>query len=60
MQVVSSQATDSGKPSLSASLVLNIIVEDVNDNPPVFPQKSYSVTVKENEPPHVVRGIKNK
>ncbi|PKU40343.1 protocadherin fat 4-like [Limosa lapponica baueri] len=47
-------AKDSGKPSLSASLVLSITVEDVNDNPPVFPQKSYSVTVKENEPPHVI------
>ncbi|KAM6084893.1 protocadherin Fat 4-like [Theristicus caerulescens] len=47
-------AADSGKPSLSASLVLSIAVEDVNDNPPVFPQKSYSVTVKENEPPHVI------
>ncbi|NWY56657.1 CELR2 protein, partial [Chionis minor] len=47
-------ATDSGKPPRSASLVLNITVEDVNDNPPVFPQKSYSATVKENEPPHVI------
>ncbi|XP_010288229.1 PREDICTED: protocadherin Fat 4-like, partial [Phaethon lepturus] len=47
-------ATDSGNPSQSASLVLSITVEDVNDNPPVFPQKSYSVTVKENEPPHVI------
>ncbi|XP_056344157.1 protocadherin Fat 4-like [Oenanthe melanoleuca] len=47
-------ATDSGKPPRSASLVLSIAVEDVNDNPPVFPQKSYSVTVKENEPPHVI------
>ncbi|XP_010212718.1 PREDICTED: protocadherin Fat 4-like, partial [Tinamus guttatus] len=47
-------ATDSGKPSQSASLILNITVEDVNDNPPVFPQKSYAVVVKENEPPHVI------
>ncbi|KAI1240359.1 hypothetical protein IHE44_0008776 [Lamprotornis superbus] len=47
-------ATDSGKSPQSASLVLSIAVEDVNDNPPVFPQKSYSVTVKENEPPHVI------
>ncbi|NXF29814.1 CELR3 protein, partial [Nyctibius bracteatus] len=47
-------ATDSGKPPRSASLLLSITVEDVNDNPPVFPQKSYSVTVKENEPPHVI------
>ncbi|NXU93572.1 CELR3 protein, partial [Xiphorhynchus elegans] len=47
-------ATDSGKPPLSASLVLSLTVEDVNDNPPVFPQQSYSVTVRENEPPHVI------
>ncbi|XP_009706137.1 PREDICTED: protocadherin Fat 4-like, partial [Cariama cristata] len=47
-------ATDSGKPSQSANLVLSLTVEDMNDNPPVFPQKSYSVTVKENEPPHVI------
>ncbi|KAM6367546.1 protocadherin Fat 4-like [Alca torda] len=47
-------AADSGKPPLSASLALSITVEDVNDNPPEFSQKSYSVTVKENEPPHVI------
>ncbi|NXM29909.1 CELR3 protein, partial [Oxyruncus cristatus] len=47
-------ATDSGRPPQSASLVLSLTVEDVNDNPPVFPQKSYSVTVRENEPPHVI------
>ncbi|NXJ09602.1 CELR3 protein, partial [Odontophorus gujanensis] len=47
-------ATDSGKPPLSESLVLSIAVEDVNDNPPVFSQKLYSVTVKENDPPHVI------
>ncbi|NXD76244.1 FAT4 protein, partial [Halcyon senegalensis] len=47
-------ATDSGEPPQSASLVLRISVEDANDNPPVFPQKSYFVTVKENEPPHVI------
>ncbi|XP_054036153.1 protocadherin Fat 4-like [Dryobates pubescens] len=47
-------ATDSGKPSQYASLVVSITVEDENDNPPVFPQKLYTVTVKENEPPHVI------
>ncbi|NWI17698.1 CELR3 protein, partial [Crypturellus soui] len=47
-------ATDSGKPPQSASLILSITVEDVNDNPPVFPQKSYALAVKENEPPHVI------
>ncbi|KFO88335.1 Cadherin EGF LAG seven-pass G-type receptor 3, partial [Buceros rhinoceros silvestris] len=47
-------AADSGKPPQSASLVLSVTVEDVNDNPPVFPQEPYSVTVKENEPPHVI------
>ncbi|XP_064002819.1 protocadherin Fat 4-like [Pogoniulus pusillus] len=47
-------ATDSGKPPQYASLVVSITVEDENDNPPVFPQKLYSATVKENEPPHVI------
>ncbi|NXU50688.1 CELR3 protein, partial [Turnix velox] len=47
-------ATDSGKPPQSANVALSITVEDVNDNPPVFPQKSYSVSVKENEPPHLI------
>ncbi|XP_042680487.1 protocadherin Fat 4-like isoform X1 [Centrocercus urophasianus] len=50
-------ATDSGKPPLSTSLALSIAVEDVNDNPPVFSQKSYSVTVKENDPPHVILSV---
>ena len=47
-------AIDSGKPPLSASLALSIAVEDVNDNSPVLSQKLYSVTVKENDPPHVI------
>ncbi|NXG43822.1 CELR3 protein, partial [Psilopogon haemacephalus] len=47
-------ATDSGKPPQYTSLVVSITVEDENDNPPVFPQKLYSVTVKENESPHVI------
>ncbi|NXX50826.1 CELR3 protein, partial [Tricholaema leucomelas] len=47
-------ATDSGKPSQQASLVVSITVEDENDNLPVFPQKLYSATVKENEPPHLI------
>ncbi|CAM5145461.1 unnamed protein product [Natator depressus] len=50
-------ATDSGFPKQSASLVLSITVEDVNDNPPVFLQKSFNVTVKENEPPSVILNV---
>ncbi|NWR69368.1 CELR3 protein, partial [Centropus unirufus] len=50
-------ATDLGKPPQSASLVLSLTVEDVNDNAPVFPQKSYAATVKENEPPRVILNV---
>ncbi|EMP31757.1 Protocadherin Fat 4 [Chelonia mydas] len=50
-------ATDSGFPKQSASLVLSITVEDVNDNPPAFLQKSFNVTVKENEPPSVILNV---
>uniref|UniRef100_H3A003 Cadherin domain-containing protein n=1 Tax=Latimeria chalumnae TaxID=7897 RepID=H3A003_LATCH len=38
----------------SASVAVNITVEDVNDNPPVFIKETYNITVKENEPPHEI------
>ncbi|XP_030052038.1 protocadherin Fat 4 isoform X2 [Microcaecilia unicolor] len=47
-------AIDSGKPQLSAQLELHITVEDINDNPPVFQQKSNIIMVKENEPPQTI------
>ncbi|XP_057177595.1 protocadherin gamma-C5-like isoform X24 [Triplophysa rosa] len=39
---------DAGSPSLSSWKVVTIGISDVNDNPPVFSDKSYTVYVKEN------------
>ncbi|KAJ6661361.1 hypothetical protein lerEdw1_014989 [Lerista edwardsae] len=44
-------AQDQGDPSLSASSSLVIPISDVNDNAPTFAQHSYTVFVKENNPP---------
>ncbi|XP_024906692.1 protocadherin Fat 4 [Pteropus alecto] len=43
-------ASDMGVPQLSSSLILTVHVHDVNDNPPVFDQLSYEVTLSESEP----------
>ncbi|XP_038126067.1 cadherin-related family member 2 [Cyprinodon tularosa] len=42
-------ATDKGTPALSSSAAVVINVEDINDNKPVFKEKSYSFSVKEGE-----------
>ncbi|XP_066480588.1 protocadherin alpha-5-like [Tiliqua scincoides] len=42
---------DEGTPSLSASSSLVVPVGDVNDNAPTFAQHTYTVFVKENNPP---------
>ncbi|KAK6488758.1 protocadherin Fat 4-like [Huso huso] len=47
-------ATDGGRPTLFSTVTLNITVEDINDNKPVFNQSWYNVTVKENDPPGVI------
>nr|XP_028594286.1 protocadherin alpha-3-like [Podarcis muralis] len=44
-------AQDQGTPSLSASSTLVVPISDVNDNAPAFAQPSYTVFVKENNPP---------
>uniref|UniRef100_A0A3B4D1J2 Cadherin domain-containing protein n=1 Tax=Pygocentrus nattereri TaxID=42514 RepID=A0A3B4D1J2_PYGNA len=44
-------ATDGGSPPLSSSLSINLSVSDVNDNPPVFEEPSYSAYVAENNKP---------
>ncbi|XP_061899866.1 protocadherin beta-15-like [Entelurus aequoreus] len=41
-------ATDEGSPPLSSSKSLHLSVADINDNPPVFEEQSYSAYVREN------------
>ncbi|XP_047016908.1 protocadherin beta-16 isoform X23 [Ictalurus punctatus] len=41
-------ATDGGSPPLSSSMTIHLSVSDINDNPPVFEQQSYTAYVMEN------------
>ncbi|CAH2253629.1 protocadherin Fat 4-like [Pelobates cultripes] len=50
-------AKDLGSPPRSSTKRIHITVEDVNDNPPIFNEKSFAVTVKENEPPQLLLNI---
>ncbi|XP_032014050.1 protocadherin gamma-A12 isoform X3 [Hylobates moloch] len=43
-------ATDRGTPPLSTETHISLNVADTNDNPPVFPQASYSAYIPENNP----------
>ncbi|XP_070604704.1 protocadherin alpha-5-like [Erythrolamprus reginae] len=42
---------DQGIPPLSSSLTLLVPISDINDNAPAFTQPSYTVFMKENNPP---------
>ncbi|XP_059918581.1 protocadherin beta-15-like [Gadus macrocephalus] len=44
-------ATDEGSPPLTSVKVVHISIADVNDNPPVFEEQSYSSYVPENNKP---------
>ncbi|XP_059918587.1 protocadherin beta-15-like [Gadus macrocephalus] len=44
-------ATDEGSPPLSSSKIIQLTVADVNDNPPLFDEASYSAYVAENIQP---------
>ncbi|XP_044062086.1 protocadherin gamma-A11-like [Siniperca chuatsi] len=44
-------ATDEGSPPLSSSKTVQLSVADINDNPPVFEEQSYSAYVAENNKP---------
>ncbi|XP_041800662.1 protocadherin beta-16-like [Chelmon rostratus] len=44
-------ATDEGSPPLSSSKSVQFSVADINDNPPVFEEQSYSAYVTENNKP---------
>lgn len=41
-------ASDGGNPKKFGALAVNISVTDINDNAPVFVEKSYNITVREN------------
>ncbi|XP_072251829.1 protocadherin gamma-A5-like isoform X26 [Leuresthes tenuis] len=43
-------AVDGGEPQMSGTMLIVITVLDVNDNAPVFTQKTYKATVTENSP----------
>lgn len=44
-------ATDSGRPPLSSTAVVEINLQDINDNAPVFGSTRYNVSIKENTAP---------
>ncbi|TNN75087.1 Protocadherin-16 [Liparis tanakae] len=44
-------ATDGGKPRLSSTAVVNVVLQDINDNEPVFENNFYNVSIKENTAP---------
>ncbi|XP_012372959.1 protocadherin gamma-A1 [Octodon degus] len=43
-------AADQGTPMLSTQTHISLLVTDVNDNPPIFHQDSYSIYIPENNP----------
>ncbi|XP_035265762.1 protocadherin gamma-C5-like isoform X43 [Anguilla anguilla] len=47
-------ASDSGSPPLVSTKIITVNILDVNDNPPVFSQPSYTVYVKENGAPGTI------
>lgn len=49
-------AMDTGPPTLSSETVIEVLISDINDNPPVFQVDSYVLTVRENNSPAVFIG----
>ncbi len=43
--------SDNGNPTLNDSTTVTVVVQDFNDNEPVFEQSAYLFTVVENQPP---------
>ena len=48
------RAEDGGNPSLTALTTVLISILDINDNPPVFTQSTFSTTLLESSPPGTV------
>lgn len=44
-------ATDGGKPTLSSTAVVRVMLQDANDNEPSFESDVYNVSLKEDVPP---------
>lgn len=44
-------ATDGGSPAKSATASVVVVIQDVNDNDPVFAISQYDVELAEDEPP---------
>ncbi|KAG9490972.1 hypothetical protein GDO78_006354 [Eleutherodactylus coqui] len=43
-------ASDGGNPVQTGTALINVIINDINDNPPVFTQDVYKVSIRENIP----------
>ena len=50
ISVLEIHALDRGSPVLSSSVLVNVDIQDVNDNAPIFPEGNYSVYVQEDKP----------
>ncbi|THD24035.1 hypothetical protein D915_005342 [Fasciola hepatica] len=50
------QAKDHGDPSRTAFLLLHILIDDENDNPPVFLESKMHFTIRENVPAPAIVG----
>ncbi len=48
MPSVTVVAADRGRPPLSSTAVVKVILQDINDNEPVFGSKFYNASIKEN------------
>ncbi|XP_015197069.2 protocadherin Fat 3 isoform X3 [Lepisosteus oculatus] len=44
------RALDSGSPAMSSTVMVNIDISDVNDNPPLFNPSNYTTVIQENKP----------
>ncbi|RVE65092.1 hypothetical protein OJAV_G00132250 [Oryzias javanicus] len=44
-------ASDGGNPPLSSTAVVDILLQDINDNEPIFERSFYNVSIKENTAP---------